>query len=530
MLSSHLTRATTQIKPFEAKVFSDDIFKKPRGQALLMAVFQAEIGKNHLFNQIDQLSNKKLTQKAKEISFKGERGEFLILSPSGFPYEEIIVFGLGKKQLFSLSLLARCFAEAVRCLTSRKIKSAAFLAEDGFNSSFFELGKFLSEAFYLSQYQFDRYKSPEEREKTKRVEKMFFFIQNSGQNVDEFKKGVEFAKIVSEGIYLVRNLVNEPASHLHPKVLVNVAEAIAKKSLGRMTVQTFNQGQCQKLGMGAFLGVAQGSDHEPYFIILKYEPKDVKRPAKKTVCLIGKSITFDSGGLSLKPAEAMETMKIDMAGGATVLGLFQTIADLEKKQLIRLPFNLYGLLPACENMPSGQALRPGDVVTSLNGRTIEVVNTDAEGRLALADALSYAEKYLQPDYIVDLATLTGAVVVALGEAIAGLFGNHQDLTDKLMQSAREEGEAIWPMPLYQDYLEKMKSDIADLKNVSGSRYGGAITAALFLQEFVSAKTRWVHLDIAGASYNSDKPQGLIVKGATGWGVKTLIRFITKTLT
>jgi leucyl aminopeptidase len=240
--------------------------------------------------------------------------------------------------------------------------------------------------------------------------------------------------------------------------------------------------------------------------------------------LIGKSITFDSGGLSLKPSEAMEWMKIDMAGGAAVLGVFKFLSLLAARGWEdRLNVNVFGILPACENMPSGKALRPGDILTALNGKTIEVLNTDAEGRLTLADALSYAEKFIKPDYCVDLATLTGACMVALGEDIAGLFGNDNQLIKKFETVAKKENEELWQLPLPSWYRKLIQSDIADIKNIGG-RYGGAITAALFLKEFVE-KMKWIHLDIAGPAFNQREERGIIKKGATGWGVISLIEFL-----
>jgi leucyl aminopeptidase len=315
-------------------------------------------------------------------------------------------------------------------------------------------------------------------------------------------------------MYLTRDLVNEPASHMHPETMVEVAFRIEKESKGKIKVDVLDRQECQRLGMGAFLGVAQGSVREPKFIVLKYQGSK----SSPSVCLVGKSITFDSGGLSLKPAKAMEDMKIDMAGGATVLGIFSILSKLDIKR------NVYGVLPACENMPSGTAIRPGDIVKSLNGKTTEVVNTDAEGRLALSDALAYAEKYLKPDIIIDLATLTGACMVALGADIAGLFGNDRKIIEEFKEIAKREGDPLWTLPLYKPYLKKMKSDIADFKNVTGTGYGGAITAALYLNEFVD-RAKWLHIDIAGPAHRADAPFGIWPKGATGWGVTSLVEFL-----
>jgi len=295
-----------------------------------------------------------------------------------------------------------------------------------------------------------------------------------------------------------------------------VANSIAKSS-SNISVTVLDEAQCRKLGMGSYLSVARGSVVPPKFIVLHYKPR--KSTSGRKIALIGKSIMFDSGGLSLKPSESMEDMKIDMSGGATVLGVFSVLAKTETAQ------EVFGILPACENMPSGHATRPGDIVTAMNGKTIEVLNTDAEGRLTLADALVYAEKHCKADVIIDLATLTGACVVALGNDLAGLFSNDEKLSDSFEEAATLVGDEVWKMPLHMPYLKKMKSDIADLKNIGGGRYGGAITAAVFLSEFVE-KAKWIHLDIAGPAYRNDEPKGTLGKGATGWGVLSLMKFLS----
>jgi len=307
---------------------------------------------------------------------------------------------------------------------------------------------------------------------------------------------------------------------MHPETMATQAFAIEKVSQGKISVQVLDRDECQKLGMGSFLGVAQGSEREPKFIVLKYENMNLKSPKSKRICLIGKSITFDSGGLSLKPAKSMETMKIDMAGGATVLGIFSILAHTDK-----IIHEVWGVLPACENMVSGKSLRPGDIVTALNGKTIEVLNTDAEGRLALADGVAYAEKFIKPDYIIDLATLTGACMVALGEDITGIFGNDKDAVKKFIEKAEKEDEEICELPFYKPYLTFLKSDIADLKNIGGTGYGGAINGALFIGEFIE-KTKWIHLDIAGPAYNSGAVKGVIGKGGTGWGILTIMSLLS----
>ena len=269
---------------------------------------------------------------------------------------------------------------------------------------------------------------------------------------------------------------------------------------------------CDKAMIGAFLGIAQGSDHPPFFVHMSYRPTG----AKKHLALVGKAVTFDSGGISIKPAEAMYTMKLDMAGGAAVLGVFKILARLKPNVIVD------GIFAACENMPSGKAIRPGDVVKAMNGTTIEVLHTDAEGRVTLADALSYAVKQ-KPDAIIDLATLTGACMVALGEEITGLMSNNPKLENKLLTAAATAGEKMWSLPLEKNYKRELKSEVADLRNIAG-RYGGALTAGLFLQEFV-ANIPWAHLDIAGPSFAERPINAYTGKGGTGAGVRTLLELL-----
>lgn len=371
----------------------------------------------------------------------------------------------------------------------------------------------VAEGIILGTYEFIEFKSKEAASKISLVKEVTFV---STKNKSQIEKDIMKGIVAGEGVCLTRDLVNTPASHMHPETLVNAAYAISNKSEGRVTVEVLDEKECAKLGMGSFLGVAQGSVRKPAFIILKY-----KGAGTKTFTFVGKSITFDSGGLSLKPADAMMDMKMDMSGGASVLGVFEYLARVKPKVGFS---HVYGILPACENMPSGNAIKPGDVVTAMNGKTIEVLNTDAEGRLTLADALVYAEQKLRSDYIVDMATLTGACMVALGTDLAGLFSNDTEFTSHIKKAAFDAGDELWELPLYAGYVKQMKSSIADLKNIGGGRYGGAITAAIFLQEFVNT-AKWIHIDIAGPAHKDGAPNGVSPKGGTGWGVLSIIRFL-----
>jgi leucyl aminopeptidase len=315
---------------------------------------------------------------------------------------------------------------------------------------------------------------------------------------------------LAEATNLARDMVNEPANFMTPTHMAEVATGLAR-SYG-LEVRVLGQEEMQESGMGALLGVAQGSRQPPKFIILHYKGSS---SAGIDVALVGKGITFDSGGISIKPAEGMAEMKGDMAGGAAVIAAMGAISQFKPG------INVMAVVPATENLPGENALKPGDIVVAMNGKTIEIVSTDAEGRLVLADALAYASR-LGAKFIVDVATLTGACRIALGDVCTGAFGNNQQLVDKVIASGAEAGEIMWQMPMYDQYKEQNKSDVADIKNLAG-RYGGAITAAQFLAEF-AGDAPWVHLDIAGTSL-SEKEQNYLVKGATGVPVRTLVNLV-----
>jgi leucyl aminopeptidase len=318
--------------------------------------------------------------------------------------------------------------------------------------------------------------------------------------------------VFAQATWFARDLVNAPANEVHPTHLAQVATRLAREA--GLRVRVLGQPECGRLGMGAFLAVAAGSRQPPKFIHLTYAPRG---RARRRVALIGKGITFDAGGLDLKTAEGMLRMKDDMSGAAAVLGVLRALPRLAP------PVEVHGLIAATENMPSGSAFRPGDVLRAMNGTTIEVGNTDAEGRLTLADALCYARARVEPDEVVDLATLTGACVIALGPLCTGLFANDQGLADRLLRAADQAGERFWQLPLIDEYRENLKSEIADLNNV-GPRGGGAITAGLFLREF-AGDTPWAHLDIAGPAF-TEKDLPLAPKGATGVAVRTLLTYLT----
>ncbi len=333
---------------------------------------------------------------------------------------------------------------------------------------------------------------------------------------EQVKGALSDLRATINGVELARTLVNRPAGHLSPALLVEEAQRIVAHAGDTMKLTVLNRQEAEKAGFSAFLAVARGSIEEPYVIHLQYSPS-IPATDRKKIILVGKGITFDSGGLSLKPAEYMEDMKIDMAGAAAVLGVFSALGKLKPDVEVQ------GIICACENMPSGNAYRPGDIVTAMNGKTIEVLNTDAEGRITLADALTYAVQQ-QPDAIIDLATLTGANMVGLGETVAGLWGTDEALLKNLQVAAEEAGERVAPMPMPEEYQSLIESRVADLRNIATSKFGGAITAAMFLREF-TGNVPWAHFDMAGPAYYSRPYFSYLGLGASGWGVRLLLRYL-----
>ncbi|MBT6843171.1 MAG: leucyl aminopeptidase [Candidatus Melainabacteria bacterium] len=378
----------------------------------------------------------------------------------------------------------------------------------------------LAEASILINYKFDRYKTDDKKPKPKELVELRILLDSLADND---KKAVNEAKIIAESVAMARDLVWEPACEVTPTYLANYAKKIAAGKSNPLVLKILEKKDCEKLGMGSFLAVAQGADQPPKFIEFSYKPTG---KIKKHIALIGKGVTFDSGGLSLKPAKSMEMMKEDMAGSAAIMGIMNAIAELKPKGI-----QITAIVAATENMPSGKAYRPGDVITAMNGKTIEVNNTDAEGRLTLADAVAYASKK-NPDEIIDFATLTGACMVALGNVCAGLMTNDQDLLDRVKKSSEATGELMWQLPLYDEYKESLKSTIADLINAGSKGKAGAQNGGLFVQEFVGKQKNsdkaipWLHIDIAGPCW-FDQDMDWSPKGASGMPVRTILNYLLK---
>jgi leucyl aminopeptidase len=493
------------------------------GEALILCVFKDEVSSDKRCKAMDSETNGRLFKKGAATDFTGKDDQILSLEYNG-SYEQVYLVGLGKRDSFSLPQWKERLGEVLRRMQHDRVMTGTVFYFDMLGNDSYQIGATLAEAVHLTNYAFLVYKSQKDKEKHVQIQAITLSVESKStykQQKSSFTDGVAYGAHVSDSINLARDLINEPPMKLSPDYLATTAQQIEQRSSGKVSVQIFDKEDCEKKGMGAFLAVAQGSDFEPHFITLRYTPK--KKP-KKTICFIGKSITYDSGGLSLKPAQFLVDMKTDMTGGAIVLGLFHALAQWDEKAYGDIPYEIHGVLPACENMISGRSYRPDDVLTSMSGKTIEVINTDAEGRLTLADALTYAQKEIKPDMLIDIATLTGAEVVALGKQYAAYFTDDQHLSDTFDQVFQATGEKIWRLPLVPEYKKGLKSRIADIRHHDNARWAGAITAALFLQEFVSTPS-WAHIDIGMSSFNDEAAGGIIPEGGTGWGVKTLIELI-----
>jgi leucyl aminopeptidase len=438
--------------------------------------------------------------------FKGEKGELsLHYTRDSFPVRRIVIVGLGKRTDLSLERIREAFAKAaqqIRSLHVDQFSTSLDLQDLGLPIG--SIAGAMTEGVILGLYNYLPYKTVEKKDWQ---EIASLKIYASKKDIKPVRAAVKKAEIIARSVCFARDLVSAPANEMTPSILANQAKSHLNRK--NTNVAVLNEADMKKLGMNALLGVAKGSHEPPRMIIMNY---DGSKKSVKPIVLVGKGITFDSGGISIKPAENMDRMKTDMAGGAAVIATIKAASELA------LPINLVGIVPATENLPGGNAYKPGDILRSLSGQTIEVVNTDAEGRVILSDALTYACRF-KPRVIIDLATLTGACIVALGDHVIGMMGTADDVKRKILQAAESTGERAWELPLGELYDELIKSDVADYKN-SGGRAGGAITAAAFLGKFVGHYP-WVHLDIAGPSW-LEKDRPYIPKGASGVGVRLLV--------
>lgn len=485
-----------------------EVFEKHKTGCLVVGSFESKKAEG-LVKVIDKRLNGLISKLFKDKDFEGKLKQTRLIYTQGkLPAERVLLVGLGKEKEFTIEKLRQASggsSRAVRDLGLKKFSTTLAQVKVK-NASVYDISKAVTEGAILSLYDFTSYRT-EKREEIKRVDEIALLIEKENR---EIKKGLDDGIKISEAVYIARDMINHPANTATPTYLSEQAKKIARKSGIRCKV--LDRADMERLKMGALLAVARGSDEPPKFIIMEYNGG---KKGEKPVLIAGKGLTFDSGGISIKPSEKMEEMKHDMAGGAAAICAIKAAADL------KLPVNVVSLIPATENMPSGKADKPGDVVKAMSGKTIEVISTDAEGRMILADALTYGERY-KPKAVIDLATLTGACIIALGYHATGLLGNDKDLIEAIKNAGEKSGERVWELPLWEEYEEQNKSDIADVKNVGG-RGGGTITAAAFLKKF-AGKFKWAHLDIAGTvwEYNG-KPY--VPKGAVGVGVRLLVEYL-----
>ena len=477
----------------ESVVMKITVELKPAGQveadALIVPVFEGR--KDARFGAADLFDSGEVAGKPLELT--------LLHHAPGVRATRVLLAGGGKPEKFDASEMRRLSGTAVRFLKAKSIKTVAFALDPEFGGEGFASA--VIEGAILGDFEPDRYKTSDDK---KSIDG--FALATGTPGLDT---AVERGRVLGEAQNFTRDLVNQPANRLTPLAMADAARKMAAEF--GLECAVLDRDGMEKLGMGALLGVAQGSAEPPVLIVLGYRP--VKARGSVHLGLVGKGVTFDTGGISIKPADGMEKMKYDMAGGAAMIGAMRAIAQMQPA------IRVSAFVPCVENMPGSRAQRPGDIVTAMNGKTIEVINTDAEGRLILADALTYARRQ-GCTHLVDAATLTGAVAVALGHLNAGLFASEDGMRDRVLAASRAEGERMWPLPLEEDYKEYLKSAFADIANVGG-RWGGAVTAALFLKEFAE-DTPWVHLDIAGTAW-LDECKPYLAKGPTGLPVRTLVR-------
>ena len=484
---------------------------KEKTDVILLEHFEDEKALSSITKKVDSLMGGLLRRAYQNGEFTGKTFQKILFHIKGkLGARKVLWIGLGKKSDWNLERTRQVMGKVSVFLQEQGIQnfSTPLLGASIEKDDVMAISQAMTEGILLGLYQFNVYHT-EKKAAQKKIREVTFL---EDLHLSKVRTGVHKGKIIAEATNFARDLGNHPSNVVTPLRLAEEAGLIAKTD--GLRCQVFNQKQMEKMGMGAILGVSKGSVEPPRFITLEYNKENQKRAP---IVIVGKSVTFDTGGISLKPSDRMEQMKGDMSGGAAVLGTMRAVAQL------KLSVHVIGILPAAENMPSGQAIKPGDILKSYSGKTIEVINTDAEGRLCLADALTYGTQ-LKPRAMIDLATLTGACVVALGQHAIGAMSRHPKLLEKIKNAGEQSGERVWELPLWEEYEEQIKSDMADLKNVGG-RGAGTITAGLFLHRFVG-KTPWVHLDIAGTAW-IESGGAYCPKGSTGVGVRLLVDYLTQ---
>jgi leucyl aminopeptidase len=478
-------------------------------EALVSYVFEEADPVQGRISELDQTANGLLRSLAKSGELTGKTLEMtLIHAPAGLKAARLLLVGAGKREQFTSATLRKLAGAALRYLKARSIKQLAFLVRE--SNATEESAQAIAEGVLTANFETDKYKT--EKKNDKSIDTVLLTGYSDAERAAA-EKGLTRGRVIAESQNFARDLINEPSNKLTPKILAEKAEAMAKQA--GLAVEILDEKKITELKMGALLSVSQGGPEPPRVMVITYTPTNPK-PGAPVIGLIGKAVTFDTGGISIKPADGMEKMKYDMAGGATMLGVMRALAALKPN------VKVICVVPSTENMPGGTAQKPGDIQTAMSGKTIEVLNTDAEGRLILADGLHYA-KQLGATHLIDAATLTGAIVVALANVNVGVFGSDQPFTDKLLASSKAAGEKMWQMPIDDEYREFIKGTVADIQNIGSGKGGGAITGAMFIKEF-AGDSPWIHLDIAGTAWNDDAKSWL-AKGPTGVALRTLVHLV-----
>ncbi|MFA5554769.1 MAG: leucyl aminopeptidase [Phycisphaerae bacterium] len=485
-----------------------------RCEMLCIGCFADDKKLNSVCKQLDDKLNGALSQIMKLGDFKGnEKSHALIYSGGKISAKRIMLVGLGERKKAHLDTLRTGAAYAANQAVNIKTKTIGLALHQPFDGLLetADSGEVVAEGVYFGSYRYDEFLSGSENGRIESLNAII--VDDSIAAVNKLKKGSAIGSIIGNSQNLARTIANRPANTMYPEIIAQQAKKIAA-GIPNLSCTVFNFNQLKQKKMGGLIAVGQGSSHKPCMAVLRYKPK--KSKIKGTIGLIGKALCFDSGGISIKPSDRMDQMKMDKTGGAAVLGAIKAIAEL------KLPVNVTAVICAAENAPGGDSYRPGDIITTYSKKTIEVLNTDAEGRIILSDGITYA-KQNNCEPIIDIATLTGACMVALGVHKAGLMGNDDGLIKDLQAAADRSGEPVWHLPSGNEYTDEMKSKIADLKNI-GSRYGGASTAASFLGEF-AGDTKWAHLDIAGKMDPSDPLKKIASDGSIGFGVRLFVAYL-----
>ena len=488
-------------------------FQQASADALAVAVFKDEKITSGLLKDLDKLTGGLLADVLNGEEIKGDAGETALIrfaSKGNVKANRLLLVGVGERSEYKASDVAILAGTATRYL--RKGNAKSFALAPRLEGDAGEIASYAAQGVAFSQFELDKYRTKDKNNKS--VDNFVLFVE--GGNQSDLKDGLKRGGIIGDSMNFTRDLANEPPNILTPTEMANRAKKMAQEA--GLKCEILDEAKMERMGMGSLLSVSKGSEQPAKLIVLRYEPKKSSGKKGELLAYVGKGITFDTGGISLKPGEGMDAMKYDMSGGATVLGTMRAIG------LLKPTIPVLGIVAAVENMPDGKASRPSDVVTAMNGKTVEILNTDAEGRLILADAVAYAEQQ-GATRIVDMATLTGAVIIALGDINTGIMGNDQEFVEEIIEAGKETGENFWQLPLGKDYSKGIKSDIADIKNIGPARKAGTIMGAVFIQEFVD-KAKWVHLDIAGTAWADDaKPHRS--KGPTAVAIRTLLKLVEK---